>query len=429
MVGDSSGTVSVRRASWTRRVTVVGLAALLSGGCLETSAEDGETGNPDIAVDVAEEVADISPDETTSEVPAATETGPIGSGSSGTEPSETVVSSTPDDASPDTPVSGDDAEEEDPAIGTTTPVVGPTTTVTTTPTIPSTTTTTTGAVATGTASGLDVLTVAVETARSGYDRDLFPHWSDTNDSGCDARQDTLAAQVIGLPQVDLFDRCVIVEGDWYSIYDGVTHAGAPSELDVDHVVSLAEAWDSGASTWSRDRRRAFANDPRNLIAVTASSNRSKGDRDLGEWRPAQRSAWCVTATMTVETKAAYGLSVDPAERDAISTMLASCGGADQVTIGRAPAVAPPPAVATTAAPTTAAPAPAPPPAEEAAPGCVDINAAGVSELERIIHIGPARATEMLSLRPFTSVADMDRITGIGTGRLADIVAEGLACVP
>jgi DNA uptake protein ComE-like DNA-binding protein len=79
-------------------------------------------------------------------------------------------------------------------------------------------------------------------------------------------------------------------------------------------------------------------------------------------------------------------------------------------------------------PTTTA-TPAPPPAEDAAPGCIDINSAGLADLELIIHIGPARAAEMLTLRPFSSVADMDRIAGIGPSRLADIIAEGLACVP
>ncbi len=85
--------------------------------------------------------------------------------------------------------------------------------------------------------------------RSGYSRDLFPHWADTNGSGCNVSQDTLRAQVVGFPQVDLFNRCVIVEGDWYSLFDAVNYSGSPSELDVDHVVALSEAWDSGASKW------------------------------------------------------------------------------------------------------------------------------------------------------------------------------------
>ena len=431
MVHDRSRAGSGGRASWARRATAVGLAALLAGGCLEASPDEGATGDVDTAVDVAEEVADTSPEETTSDETTSDATAPNGTVSSESGSTEDEVPGPADDAIPDEPLSGDGLEIGGPAIGTTVPADRPTPTTSTTA---APTTTAPAASPDETPSDLDVLVVVAEPSRSGYDRDLFPHWSDTNGSGCDARQDTLAAQVVGLPQVDLFDRCVIVEGDWYSIYDGVTHAGSPSELDVDHVVSLSEAWDSGASTWSRDRRRAFANDPRNLIAVTASSNRSKGDRDLGEWRPAQRSAWCVTATMTVETKAAYGLSVDPVERAAIVEMLGTCGGSDQVTIGRSAAMTPPPAspapetTVATAVPTTTA-APAPPPAEDAAPGCIDINSAGLADLELIIHIGPARAAEMLTLRPFSSVADMDRIAGIGPSRLADIIAEGLACVP
>ncbi len=178
---------------------------------------------------------------------------------------------------------------------------------------------------------LGALTVFAEGPRTGYDRSLFSHWRDTNGSGCDARQDTLAEQVIGFPQVDLFDSCVIVEGDWYSIFDGVTHSGSPSELDIDHVIALAEAWDSGASTWDSATRRRFANDPAHLVAVTASSNRSKSDADLADWRPI-RSAWCVTATITAEVKAAYGLSVDPAEYDAIAEMLGTCGASDRKSV-------------------------------------------------------------------------------------------------
>ena len=281
---------------------------------------------------------------------------------------------------------------------------------------------------------LGALTVFAEGPRTGYDRSLFSHWRDTNGSGCDARQDTLAEQVIGFPQVDLFDSCVIVEGDWYSIFDGVTHSGSPSELDIDHVIALAEAWDSGASTWDSATRRRFANDPAHLVAVTASSNRSKSDADLADWRPI-RSAWCVTATITAEVKAAYGLSVDPAEYDAIAEMLATCGAPDQITIGVAPVGAVP---VVTAAPTTSVPpttAQPPPAASEGEAGddasvedCVDINTASVESLDAIVHIGPSRAADIVALRPFTSVEDLTRVSGIGDARLADIVAEGLACV-
>ncbi len=265
---------------------------------------------------------------------------------------------------------------------------------------------------------LTALLIAPEGRRDGYDRGLFQHWIDADGTGCDARQDVLAAQVIGLPQVDLFDRCVIVEGDWYSAYDAVVHSGSPSDLDVDHVVALAEAWDSGASAWSPDMRRQFANDPTNLLAVTASANRSKSDRDVAEWTPPARSSWCLTAMITIEVKVRYSLTVDRAEHDALVALLDTCGEAGQIGLGIA--TAPSVAVPTNPSTTEAVSAPS----EQ----CIDINTASLIELDRIIHIGSARASAIVSLRPFDSVNELARVSGIGSSRLADIVAEGLACV-
>ena len=357
---------------------------------------------------------------------------------------DVVAAVTTDVRSDDEPIASDAAEEvvgevsEESAVNAESLPPSPSTTTVSTPAFTSTSATS-AAPAPDPASGLlGALTVAAEGSRNGYDRSLFSHWRDTNGSGCDARQDTLAEQVIGFPQVDLFDSCVIVEGDWYSIFDGVTHAGSPSELDIDHVVALAEAWDSGASNWDSATRRRFANDPAHLVAVTASSNRSKGDSDLAEWRPL-RSAWCVTATITAQVKAAYGLSVDRAEYDAIAEMLGTCGGSDQVTLGVAPAesapvvtVAPTNPATTAVAPTEPAP-PASSPDDgssddESAEACVDVNTASAEALDEIVHIGPSRAADIIALRPFTSVEDLIRVSGIGDARLADIVEQGLACV-
>ncbi len=280
-------------------------------------------------------------------------------------------------------------------------------------------------------SDLEILRVEAEPERQGYSRSLFPHWNDVNGSGCTARQDVLLAQVVGLPQVDLFDRCVIVEADWYSLFDAITHSGSPSELDVDHVVSLAEAWDSGAWAWDRAQRQRFANDPINLLAVTASSNRSKSDRDAGEWTPPQRSAWCMTAQIMVQTKLVYGLSVDPQEKRGLSTMLATCGQVGQRVVSGVPLLpvrstgptsTTPTSTTPTSTTTTAAPSTAP------VTVCVNVNTAAVEDLVRIIHIGPARAEAMLRLRPFRSIEDLVRIDGIGPARLQDIVSQGLACV-
>jgi DNA uptake protein ComE-like DNA-binding protein len=298
---------------------------------------------------------------------------------------------------------------------------------------------------------LAALQVESEPPRTGYSRDLFPHWADTNGSGCNARQDTLRSQVIGLPQVDLFSRCVIVEGDWYSLFDAVNYSGSPAELDVDHVVALSEAWDSGASRWTTAQRRAFANDQLNLLAVTASSNRSKGDRDAGEWLPPSQSAWCVTGAIIITVKAKYRLSIDAREKAGLERLVGTCGQPDQLGVPglstdivsalTGGAVATPRTETSTSPPTTQRSTTTTIPASTTAPAttsvppntsvprtaCVNINTATYESLLQIVHIGPERAEQLISLRPFRSVDDMTRINGIGPARVADIKAQGLAC--
>jgi hypothetical protein len=120
--------------------------------------------------------------------------------------------------------------------------------------------------------------------------DLFAHWVDADGDRCDTREEVLIAESRTPAQVDPYG-CKVVAGDWSSIYDGVS-TDQPGDLDIDHVVALAEASDSGAAAWDAARRRAFANDldePAALIAVTASSNRSKSDEDPAEWQPRVRT--------------------------------------------------------------------------------------------------------------------------------------------
>ncbi len=166
---------------------------------------------------------------------------------------------------------------------------------------------------------VDQLTVAPEASDDGYDRELFDHWVDADGDGCHTRCEVLAAErrtdLPGLP-----------EGGWLSLYDGYSTPDA-SELDIDHVVALAEAWRSGADGWDAERREAFANDlddPAALVAVTAATNRSKGDRDPASWQPPNRDAWCEYATAWVATKLRWGLSADQAEVDALRNMLRGC---------------------------------------------------------------------------------------------------------
>ncbi|MEY2966404.1 MAG: hypothetical protein RLY50_454, partial [Actinomycetota bacterium] len=131
----------------------------------------------------------------------------------------------------------------------------------------------------------------------------------------------LIAESLSRAQVDPFG-CKVIEGDWYSPYDGLTHTD-PAELDIDHVVPLKEAWDSGAHSWSAARRRAFANDlsdPRSLIAVTSAVNRSKGDKDPSNWLPPNRADWCRYIADWVAVKARWGLTMDKSEHGRITKL-------------------------------------------------------------------------------------------------------------
>jgi len=171
---------------------------------------------------------------------------------------------------------------------------------------------------------LGQLTVTTE-VRTGYDRSLFPHWIDADGNGCDTRREVLIAE--SQVAVTRTGTCTVTAGRWYSLYDGVT-ATDPTTLDIDHMVPLAEAWDSGARQWDTARRRAFANDlaiPDALFAVTASVNRSKGDQDPAQWMPPRSAYRCDYVVAWIRVKHRWGLSVDSAERNALSQQVDSCG--------------------------------------------------------------------------------------------------------
>ncbi|NUT90910.1 MAG: HNH endonuclease [Saccharothrix sp.] len=169
---------------------------------------------------------------------------------------------------------------------------------------------------------LAALTLAPEASTAGYSRDRFPHWSDQG-GGCDTREIVIRDQGAA---VVTDGSCRATAGRWVSAYDGVTVTDA-TKLDVDHVVPLAEAWRSGASAWTDRQRAAFANDTVNpqLVAVTARSNRAKGDRDPAKWMPVADYR-CAYAANWLAVKAAYRLTVDRAERDTLAAVLADCGG-------------------------------------------------------------------------------------------------------
>jgi uncharacterized protein DUF1524 len=164
------------------------------------------------------------------------------------------------------------------------------------------------------------LTVATED-RTGYSRDLFPHWI-TISGSCNTRETVLKRDGTN---VVTDSSCAATSGSWYSPYDGATWTAA-SDLDIDHLVPLAEAWDSGASRWTTAQRQAFANDltrPQ-LIAVTDNVNQAKGDQDPATWMPSRTTYRCTYVRAWVQVKYYYDLSVDSAEKTALTNYLASC---------------------------------------------------------------------------------------------------------
>src|SRR4051812_3478495 len=163
------------------------------------------------------------------------------------------------------------------------------------------------------------LTVATEN-RTGYSRDLFPTWI-TISGTCNTREYILKRDG---SNVVTDSSCAATSGSWYSPYDGTTWYAA-SDLDIDHLVPLAEAWDSGASKWTTSQRQAFANDitrPQ-LLAVTDNVNQAKGDQDPATWVPPRSSYVCTYVRAWVQVKYYYDLSVDSAEKSALQNYLAS----------------------------------------------------------------------------------------------------------
>jgi hypothetical protein len=167
---------------------------------------------------------------------------------------------------------------------------------------------------------LGQLTVASAGSMKGYSREKFPHWRDTG-KNCDVRDTVLERDGEGIK----LSGCNVVAGRWTSVYDNRDFTD-PADVDIDHMVPLANAWRSGADEWDDARRGDFANDltrPQ-LIAVSASSNRAKGDQDPSQWKPQNESYWCDYAQDWVAVKHHWRLSVTTAEKAALTDMLEGC---------------------------------------------------------------------------------------------------------
>ncbi|WP_424187299.1 HNH endonuclease family protein [Actinokineospora sp. G85] len=162
------------------------------------------------------------------------------------------------------------------------------------------------------------LVVAEEDTGHPYNRDDWPHWSAQGQS-CDTREEALKRQGA---EVRTGAACKVESGTWTSLYDGVPITDA-RDADLDHLVPLAEANRSGTREWTREQRKAFANDLDQLLVVSARSNRQKGDQDPAKWLP-DASHSCEYAARWVAVKTKYKLTVDRAERETLDSLLTRC---------------------------------------------------------------------------------------------------------
>lgn len=167
-----------------------------------------------------------------------------------------------------------------------------------------------------------------------YDRDAFGEaWTDVDGNGCNQRDDVLLRDAVpGTARVAPQGGCDhdVLAGTWVDPYTGrrlvlddLKDLAQAQSVQIDHVVPLAEAWGSGAASWSDRRRLAFANDPAELLAVDSPTNQAKGDDDPAAWRP-RRSFQCEYAVRWIATKHRWGLSADLSERRALRRMLGYC---------------------------------------------------------------------------------------------------------
>ncbi len=149
---------------------------------------------------------------------------------------------------------------------------------------------------TSTATVLRVTVSAVPATLPDYDRHDWKHWTDADGDCQNARNEVLISESRTMVAYRTDEKCRVATGEWLAPYSN-TIVTDPGKLDVDHMVPLGNAHDSGAWNWSANRKEQYANyleDPQHLIAVTASARRSKGARGPDRWKPEDRTYWCQT---------------------------------------------------------------------------------------------------------------------------------------
>ena len=175
---------------------------------------------------------------------------------------------------------------------------------------------------------LNNLEVKGRAPKTGYARSQFPHWSDPDRNGCDARNDTLKRDLTNVTYKVGTRDCKVIAGQLLDPFSGkvITFSTTKVVIDIDHVVALSNAWQTGAAYFDKNKRTQIANDPLNLLAVDSKLNRQKGDGDAATWLPPYKAFRCEYVARQVAVKAKYGLWVTQPEKVAIDKILSTCVG-------------------------------------------------------------------------------------------------------
>ncbi|HCG55626.1 MAG TPA: hypothetical protein DEW39_05645 [Brevibacterium sp.] len=173
---------------------------------------------------------------------------------------------------------------------------------------------------------LDELAVKGRAPKTGYDADLFSWRSDADHNGCDTRNDVLRRDLRDITLKAGSKGCVVIAGDLSDQYKGETYAfdRSPNNIDIDHIVARSNAWQTGAATFDEDTLKDLGNDPLNLLAVSSSLNRQKGDGDAATWLPPAKSYRCEYVSRQIAIKHKYDLWVVKAEKTAMKRVLGAC---------------------------------------------------------------------------------------------------------
>ena len=215
----------------------------------------------------------------------------------------------------------------------------------------------------GLAFSLEINEIAADLPK--YVRGDWKHWIDEDKDCQNTRHEVLIEESLKTVTFKGDKRCQVAMGEWLAPFTGDTVTDA-TKLDVDHMVPLKNAHDSGGWAWDKGKKAAYANEmghADHLIAVTASANRQKGASGPERWKPANQDYWCDYAIDWAQIKADWGLSATKAEWTALQEMIATCDSSPSITAIPSKAGPPP-----TAKPVTPVPTSGP----TAAPGVVDV---------------------------------------------------------